>query len=223
VATTYQNLIDDVCGWLNRRDILPRIPSWVAMVETEMAETLRARCMVTSTEQDINAYAITLPFDFATMASIRDATSGEMLELKDEWSGHWTGPGTSAWVDGAVVGAVGQVCTAYRLVHDCIEFLPHPVIPDPVDPTHVWQRVMMNYYAKPRPLVAPTDTNPILEQLYAVYLWGVIKNGALFELDDDRAAQADAMFQQVVTRANNWKQFSDYSGAPLRSELVTFG
>lgn len=193
------------------------------MVETEIAETLRARCMITSGTQAIDAPYITLPADFATMASIRDATSGELLELKDAWSGHWTGVHSSAWMEGAVVGAVGQVCTAYRLTGDCIEFLPHPVIPDPPDPAWMPQSVIMEWYARPKPLLLPSDTNPILEQLYAVYLWGVIKHGALFELDDDRAAQADAQWQQVVTRANLWKQQSDMSGAPLRAELVSFG
>jgi hypothetical protein len=219
----YQKLQDDVQNWLNRRDIASLIPGWVLMVETEIAETLRARCMVTSGVQAIDAAYISLPADFATMASIRDATSGELLELKDAWSGHWTGAYSSTWMEGAVVGAVGQVCTAYRLTGDCIEFLPHPVIPDPPDPVWMPQQVLMEWYARPKPLLLPSDTNPILEQLYAVYLWGVIKHGALFELDDDRAAQADAQWQQVVTRANLWKQSSDMSGAPFRAELVSFG
>jgi hypothetical protein len=219
----YQKLQDDVQNWLNRRDLTSLIPGWVLMVETEIAETLRARCMVTSGMQAIDAAYITLPADFATMASIRDATSGELLELKDAWSGHWTGAYSSAWREGAVVGAVGQVCTAYRLTGDCIEFLPHPVLPDPPDPAWMPQQVLMEWYARPKPLLLPSDTNPILEQLYAVYLWGVIKHGALFELDDDRAAQADAQWQQVVTRANLWVQQSNYSGAPLRAELVSFG
>jgi len=222
-VASYQQLQNDVQNWLNRRDIASLIPDWVLMVETEIAETLRARCMITSGTQAIDAAYITLPSDFATMASIRDATSGELLELKDAWSGHWTGVYSSAWREGAVVGAVGQVCTAYRLTGDCIEFLPHPVIPDPPDPAWMPQQVLMEWYARPKPLLLPSDTNPILEQLYAVYLWGVIKYGALFELDDDRAAQADAQWQQVVTRANLWKQQSDLSGAPLRSELVSFG
>jgi hypothetical protein len=219
----YQKLQDDVQNWLNRRDIASLIPGWVLMVETEIAETLRARCMVTSGVQAIDAAYISLPADFATMASIRDATSGELLELKDAWSGHWTGAYSSTWMEGAVVGAVGQVCTAYRLTGDCIEFLPHPVLPDPPDPAWMPQQVLMEWYARPKPLLLPSDTNPILEQLYAVYLWGVIKHGALFELDDDRAAQADAQWQQVVTRANLWKQSSDMSGAPFRAELVSFG
>jgi hypothetical protein len=80
----------------------------------------------------------------------------------------------------------------------------------------------MGWYAKPRPLLLPTDTNAVLDQLYGVYLWGTLKFGALFELDDDRAAQADAQFQQAVTRADLAKQQSDYSGAPFRAELVSF-
>jgi len=221
-VATYQQLQDDVAGWLNRRDIGSRVPGWVAMVETEIAETLRARCMVTSGTQPIDAPYITLPSDFAQMESIRDATSGEMLELKDEWSGHWTEPRLNGWHDGAVVGGNWGPCRAYRLVHDCIEFLPHPWIPDPPDPAWVPQSILMGWYAKPKPLLLPSDTNAVLEALYAVYFFGVCKYGAMFELDDDRATQADAAFQQAVTRANLWKQQSDYGGAPLRAELVSF-
>ena len=218
---SYQQLQDEVQGWLNRRDVASLIPGWVLMVETEIAETLRARCMVTSGVQPIDNAYITLPPDFATMESIRDATSGVELILKDEWSGSWTRRQSSAWIEGAIVGAVGQVCTAYRLVHDCIEFLPHPIIPDPPDPAFVPQSVLMGWYAKPKPLLLPSDTNTVLEALYGVYLFGVCKYGAMFELDDDRAAQMDAAFQQQVTRANLAKQQSDYSGAPFRSELAT--
>ena len=218
---SYQQLQDDVQGWLNRRDIASMIPGWILMVETEIAETLRARCMVVSGTQPIDAPYITLPPDFTQMESIRDATSGELFILKDEWSGHWTAPESSSWRDGAVVSAVGQVCTAYRLVHDCIEFLPHPVIPDPPDPAWLPQQVLMGWYAKPKPLVLPSDTNTVLEALYGVYLFGLCKYGAMFELDDDRAAQMDAQWQQVVTRANTWKQQSDYGGAPFRAELAT--
>jgi hypothetical protein len=84
---TYQQLQDEVAGWLNRRDLASLMPGWVAMVETEIAQTLRARCMVRSATQAVDNAYITLPPDLRRW-SIRDATSGEMLELKDEWSGH---------------------------------------------------------------------------------------------------------------------------------------
>ncbi|HEY2419118.1 MAG TPA: hypothetical protein VGH84_14435 [Steroidobacteraceae bacterium] len=217
---TYQQLQDEVASWLDRRDIADKMPGWVAMVETEIGQTLRARCMVRSAVQPIDNAYITLPPDFATMESIRDATSGDLLDLKDEWSGHWSDSFSSAWQNGARVANLGSPASAYRLVHDCIEFLPHPTIPDPPDPSWKPQQVLMGWYAKPQPLVLPSDTNPILEQLYGVYLWGVLKYGALFELDEDRAAQADAQWQQAITRGNMAKQQSDYSGAPYRAELA---
>ena len=82
----------DVASYLNRQDILTNgvMPGWVAAVETELAETLRARCQVASAIQPIDAAYIALPSDFATMESIRDATTGELLHLVDEWmdTGH---------------------------------------------------------------------------------------------------------------------------------------
>ena len=214
----------DVANYLNRQDCLTNgvMPGWVAAVETELAETLRARCQVASAIQPIDAPYIALPADFATMESIRDNTTGELLTLKDEWSGHWSSqyqPIGSQPYD--AITALSGPCTQYRLVANCIEFLPHPTIPDPPDPTWVPQSVLMGWYRKPRPLLLPTDTNPILENLYTVYQFGVIKQGAIWALDDARAEQMDALWQQAITRANTWKQQSDYSGAPFRAEMAT--
>jgi hypothetical protein len=205
---TYQQLQDDVLWYLDRQDAAARIPSWVAMVETEMQQTLRARCIEVSALQTIDAPQITLPPDFSTMASIRDADSGENLVLKDEWSGHWTHP---SWN--------GGWSTAYRIVGDCIEFLPHPLIPDPPDPNWIPQRVIMAWYAKPKALLLPSDTNPVLEQLYSVYLYGVLSHATLAEQEEALAPAWDAKYQQAVTRANLQKQQSDYSGAPYTEEM----
>jgi hypothetical protein len=221
-VATYQQLQDEVAAWLNRRDIGDKMPGWVAMVETEIAETCRTRCQVVSGLQLIDNAYITLPPDFATMESIRDARTGELLELKDEWSGSWVSAyQPNPWTASVYGQTAPGPCTAYRLVHDCIELLPHPVIPDPPDPMWKPQQVLMGWYAKPKPLVLPSDTNTILEAHYGIYLFGVCKYGAMFELDDDRTQQMDAAYQQMVTRANLWKQQSDYSGAPFRSELAT--
>jgi hypothetical protein len=199
---TYAGLQSDIMAWLNRRDVAPLIPGWVSMVETDIAETLRARCMVGRATQAIDANFITLPVDFITFESVRDAASGLPLELND----HYTGSAM----------ANGQPSTGYRLVGNCIEFLPHPVIPDP--PQAWWTPAMVNiaYYQRPAPLVDPQDSNAILNQLYSVYLFGACRYGAMFELDSDRKTQMDGAFGDAVTQANLWKQASDFSGAPLR-------
>ena len=223
-----QGLLDDVMGWLNRRDVESLIPGWVRLVETEIAETCRTRFQVTFGTQSLDAPYITMPPSFAAMESIRDAWSGELLHLVDEWSGAWSDFYSPT---DAVYAQVNPSAPArsYRLTGDCVEFLPHPVIPDPPSPTWVPQSVIMGWYMRPlsgyapmKALEIPSDTNPILENLYGIYLFGICKIGAMFELDDDRAQQMDAQYQQVVTRANLWKQQSDYSGAPFRAELVGF-
>jgi hypothetical protein len=223
VANSYQKLQDDVCAWINRRDVLAVLPGFVLLVETEIKQTLRAREIVTSGVQAIDSAYIKLPADFAQMESIRDATTGELLDLKDEWSGHWTNPQSNGWHDGAVVAGAAP-STAYRLVADCIEFLPHPTIPDPPDPNWRPQTVLMGWYAAPKPLLLPSDTNAVLDKLYGVYLFGCCKYAAMWALDDARAQQMDAAFSQAVTRADLHKTQSDYGGAPYRTEYsdVTF-
>ena len=217
-----QQLNDDVGSYLNRRDYQSPFPGWVTAVETELSETLRSKFQIASGIQTLDSPTITLPPNFATMESIRDALTGVILDLKDTWSGSWTDPqqddrNTTIWYNPTPPAA-----TAYRIVGTCVEFLPHPVPPNPPDPNWQPQQVVMNWYVRPVPLLLPADTNVILENFYEVYLWGVVKRGALWALDDARTQQADAEYQQAVTRANLWTQQSTYSGAPFREEMVGF-
>ena len=215
---TYQQLQDDVLSYLDRRDSAARLPSWVAIVDTEIQQTLRARCMEVTAVQAIDSAYITLPVDFCTMASIRDASTGVNLVLKDEWSGSWTDTSGAPYY-AYPPGAAGGPVWAYRLRADCLELLPHPTIPDPPDPEWVPQMVEMSWYAKPRPLLLPSDTNSVLEAHYAIYLYGILSHAGVFEQDAEMTQVWDAKYQQAVTRANLNKQQSDYSGAPYTQEL----
>jgi hypothetical protein len=211
---SYAQLQADVQGWLKRRDIADRIPSWVMQVETDIAELLRARCMVSRVTQAIDAPLISLPSDFIAFEAVRFACCGELLSLED----HWTGP-----LAGGPRCACGpQPSCAYRLVGDCIEFLPHPTIPSPPDPTWQPQQVEVAWYARPVPLKNPGDTNKVLDNLYSVYLFGVTRYGAMYGLDDDRETQMTTQFVNAVTAANRWKEESQYSGAPLRAVVRSF-
>src|SRR5215469_9042110 len=173
-----QQLNDDVGSYLLRRDYQGPFPGWVSAVETELSETLRSKFQITSAIQAIDSAYIALPTNFATMESIRDATTGIIFDLRDTWTGSWTAPqqndrtNTTIWYD-----PTPPASSAYRIIGNCIEFLPHPVIPDPPDPDWNPQQVLMNWYAKPVPLLLPSDTNVILDNLYEVYLWGVVQRG----------------------------------------------
>lgn len=223
MARTLQELNDEVGSYLNRRDYQSVFPGWVQAVETEMAETMRSKFQLEAGYQDIIAPQITLPPDFASMESIVDDTTGVNFELKDTWTGSRYAPqqdditynAQPAWINTLPIASY-----AYRVIGTCIEFLPWPKIPNPPDPTWQAQRVFMRWYARPTPLLLPSDTNAILLNFPETYLYGVLKRGAIWALDDERAAQMDAQYQQVVTRANTWTQQSQYSGAPMREEMA---
>jgi hypothetical protein len=218
-----QQLNDDIGSYLNRRDYQGPFPSWVLAVETELAETLRSKFQIASAYQNIDAAQIALPSNFASMESIRDATTGNNLALKDTWSGSWfpDQQDDRNWPASTLFQVQTSVCWAYRITANCIEFLPHPVIPDLPDPTWVPQQVLMNWYQKPVPLVNPADTNPILDNLYECYLFGILKRAGIWarETADDIGVW-DAAYQQAVTRGNLWTQQSQFSGAPFTEELA---
>lgn len=195
-------------AWLDRQDIAPLLPGWVLSCETDIATSLRARCMIARSSQPVDANFITLPPDLLEIESIRDQATGATIALED---GN-TGP----------LGPSGGPLCAYRVVGDCIEFLPHPTLPDPIPLDWQPPQVEMAWYQRPRPLSDPQDSNKVLEQFYAVYLFGVCKYGALFELDQARADQCAAQFMQQVTSANLWAQATKYSGSPLRAVLRGF-
>jgi len=198
----------DVMGWLSRRDVAALLPGWVSMAETDIKEQLRVRAMVQNATQNIDAALISLPADFASMDALRDLTTGKLLTLEDGWTGPLYGDGTCP-------------VTSYRLVGDCIEFLPHPLIPEPPPADWTPAAVRMTWFRAPTPLKASGDTNAVLEQHYAVYLFGVCKYGAMFELDDDRATQMTGAFTAAVASANIAYESANYSGAPLRAAPVS--
>jgi hypothetical protein len=211
--SSYAQLQNDVLAWLKRRDIGDRMASWVLQTETDIASVLRARCMIARVKQPIDANFIELPTDWIKFVSVAFDACGCPLKLEDNWTGRPNGGCCQC-------GATPSPVSAYRIVGDCIEFLPHPTIP--TDPT--WQPTLVNgvYFAKPKPLIAPTDTNAVLERHYSVYLFSVVRYGAMWGRDDDRESQMTTKLAEAITEANRWLEEANYSGAPLRAVVRSF-
>jgi hypothetical protein len=162
--------------------------------------------MVQRATQAIDAPFIGLPAGFITMESLSDDATGTLLTLED----HFTGPNIYR----------GNKVTSYRLVGDCLEFLPHPTLT--VTLPEQFQTVNMAWFSAPDPLRDPQDSNAVLERHYGVYLWGLLRYAMKYEFDPDRTQQADTEFLTAVEAANRWKSQADYSGAPLRAVVRGF-
>jgi len=209
---SYGQLQADVMAYLKRQDIAALIPSWVQSVETDIASMLRAQAMITVATQAIDAAFVALPTDWVKFESVAFTCCGGLLTLADYWSGPLPCDG------GCICGC--DATSAYRIVGDCIEFLPHPVLPNPPDPSWTPPTVDVAYYAKPRPLIAAGDTNAILERHYQIYLFGTVRYGAMWGMDDDRELQMTTRFSEAVAVANRLKEDAQYSGAPLRANMA---
>jgi len=211
---SYGQLQADVMAYLKRQDIADRIPSWVQSVETDIASMLRAQAMIARGTQAVDAPFITLPTDWVKFESVAFSCCGDLLAMAD----YWTGPLPCG--SGCSCGCCnpGNAVCAYRIVGDCIEFLPHPVI----TPTTTLQQIDIAYYAKPKPLKVASDTNAILERHYQIYLFGTVRYGAMWGMDDDRELQMTTRFSEAVAVANRLKEDAQYSGAPLRAVLQGF-
>ena len=216
---TYQQLQDDVLWYLDRQDAAARIPSWVAMVETELQQTLRARCMEVSAIQAVDTAYITLPPDFSTMASISDAATGKLLVLKDEWSGSWTdvsGP-SGTIVSGTYDGTRRRGPTgSWQTASSSCRTRGYPDPPDP----------LLGAADRPDELVCQAQgaAAAVRHQPGAgAALFGLslrcAGHATLAEQEESMAPAWDAKYQQAVTRANLNKQQSDMQGAPYTEEM----
>jgi len=211
---SYGQLQADVMAYLKRQDIADRIPSWVQSVETDIASMLRAQAMIARGTQAVDAPFITLPTDWVKFESVAFSCCGDLLAMAD----YWTGPLPCGSGCSCGCCSPGNAVCAYRIVGDCIEFLPHPVI----DSDHPPQQIDIAYYAKPKPLKVASDTNAILERHYQIYLFGTVRYGAMWGMDDERELQMTTRFSEAVAVANRWKEDAQFSGAPLRAVLQGF-
>ena len=166
-------------------------------VETDIASMLRAQAMITRATQAVDAAFITLPTDWVKFEQVSYACCGGTLAMAD----YWTGP--IACGPACTCGcAWGDAVCAYRIVGDCIEFLPHPR----VDINHPPVALNVVYYAKPKPLKVAADTNAILERHYQIYLFGVVRYGAHVghgrrsRATDDHAVQRGRRRRQQMER-----------------------
>ena len=211
---SYGQLQADVMAYLKRQDIAALIPSWVQSVETDIASMLRAQAMIARGTQAVDAAFITLPTDWVKFESVAFSCCGDLLALAD----YWTGPLPCGSGCSCGCCSPGNAVCAYRIVGDCIEFLPHPTLSS----DHPPQQIDIAYYAKPKPLKVASDTNAILERHYQIYLFGTVRYGAMWGMDDERELQMTTRFSEAVAVANRWKEDAQYSGAPLRAVLQGF-
>ena len=181
---TYGELKTAVANWLERDDLTPRIPEFIALAENRIARTVRIREMesTTTTAMVVGQKPYTLPTDYVEFRRVYINTSTiQRLEYRSPVH-YWS-------VYANLANSTPQVFT----VEDENLLLGPP--PDTTD------NIDFLFYAKPTAFSADADTNSILTNATGLYLYGALIESAPFLGNDPRVLIWAQMWEDLKTRA----------------------
>jgi hypothetical protein len=200
--SNYTELQAAVADWANRTDLTSRIPDFITLAEREIARRLRKTTVRAALSLDTQE--VSLPTDCEELRSIRLDTdlykhnieigTPEMLAERRKLE-------SGLPFFGAVVNNV--------LLLEC-------------EPRETFNAEIV-YYQKLVPL-ATTATNDLFAASPDLYLWGALREVALFLEQDERFAQWDQRFQMALDAEETRRQNAEYGASltPVRLP-VSFG
>jgi hypothetical protein len=196
-ATTYTALQAQIADWLNRDDLTPVIPDFIALVEAEMRRRLRrssSRATITiSSEETI------LPDDCAELKSIHLTTGIAALDRPLRvctWA-------MLAQRRAATNGATG-IPTDFVVQGQTLVVAPAP---------NEAFSALITYYRQLTPLTDTDTTNAILSEAPDAYLYGALMQAAPYLQHDIRIPVWQAKFKNALDQLNEWADREDFGSS----------
>lgn len=192
----YADLQASIASWINRADLTPQIPDFIAIAESFIADDVRVREMLVTTT------LVTVPGqDYVALPA-------GWLEFEN------------------ILGADGEplsYTTPLQLRATSAQYAGNPLkrysteggsmILDGVQA--VAQNIPVSYYKQLDPL-SVTPTNFLLAKRPQIYLYGALAQAALFMIDDPRAATWQGVYDLAVGKAESSNKKGLISGGTLR-------
>lgn len=173
---TYATLKADVAAWLDRTDLTAQIPSFIRLTEARIARDVRVGQLTSAATLTILAgsSSVALPSDYAEGRSAQAQGGFRFVTPEKLQQIKQAGSGDSVY--SIYSGSVQIPFNAVSAVS-----------------------VSLVYYSKPDAMTADADTNWLLENHPAIYLFGTLSEAAIFLADDQRAALFEAKYQGGLT------------------------
>lgn len=195
--SNYNELVETVQDWAHRKDLLIRIPTFIALAENEFySNPDRILAMrefeKTSFANTNNSRFLSLPDGFIKQRDFKITVDNEEFDLK-------------------YVTPKGMVIKPYSgaphffTVTDEIEF---DRVPDKE------YQVTIKYFSESPALTKDNPTNEILTLEPKVYLHGVLKQVYLWSQDVQEATIHDGLFGDAIHGANRKYNAGRYGAAP---------
>lgn len=199
--STYTELKTTIANWLNRSDLTSEISDdFIVLTEADLNAKLRIRQMHAQTTITIDAETETVPTGFLQVRDFYILSNGAKFPMT------FISP---AQMDAVKASSTTGVPSSYTILGSTFRFAPRP------DSTYSG---VLNYYKKFDALTATNQTNYILTDHPAVYLYGSLFHAANFlgGFDANQVQQWSQMYQTALERIELNDREDAYSGSPLQ-------
>jgi len=194
--TTYSELRTAVANWLERDDLSARIPEFIDLVESRIAQTIRVRSMETITAVVVNATtrSFALPGGYKQMRRIFKQSTANSLPMEGRNS-------VDFW---SLYGNLPETSSAYFTIEgENISIAPLGSITQTFD---------VLYYKAFDTLSADTDTTPLLADAPGLYLYGGLLEAAPFLGNDPRVLIWAQMWDDLREKVQAADAYDRHSG-----------
>lgn len=198
---TYDDLKSEIATYLNRGDLTSQIDTFIDLAEEHHRNYLRVRQLQKRAQASLSTSSkyLALPAGFLYMRVLRLLTTPvSVLQFVNEEE-----------ITRQAQSAAGK--PLYFTIHEEIEF---ERVPDSE------YSAEMIYYASPTPLSSSNQTNVVLTNFPALYLYGALAAAEPFLDNDDRLPVWKALYEAYLEGANVSDRKSRHAGNRLVTRVV---
>jgi hypothetical protein len=198
---TYSDLQSAVADYAWRGDMTTQIPLFIQMTETEVAQ--RVRRTTATAVISVSGYSNPLPSDCQEVRAVRIYSSNPYQSSPL----YLVSPDMLAEF-AQLSNTTGIPQYAYILGNNIV-LSPTPTSTSTLE---------VIYYQKLVPLSSTNTSNVVLAERPDIYLFGALKNAAIFLKDPDKVQLYTPPFEAAVQQLNNEREREEYSASmrPIR-------
>ena len=199
--STYAELQTAIGNWLDRSDLTSRIPEFISIAESHIAQDVRIRDMVKRVTSSTSSQYTDLPTDLLEIDNIQiNSTDKLVLDYL-----------TPEQIDERKMGSSTGTPKVYTIIGTQFQLAPAP------DTTYT---VEIAYYAKYAAFSADADTNNLLSNHPEIYLYGALMAAEPFLGIDQRVQTWAAMYQKAVNGVNEADQRGQVPKTGIRMRSI---
>lgn len=192
---SYSDLVAKVAAWLDRDDLTPRIPDFLALLESRLNRLLRTLRQETPAMWLVTGETFDLPSDFRALRKlhIEGTPDRPLIEY------------APSAVPVRFRGTTGTPL-AYFIENRTLTLAP---------PSASETLLRATYVKRIPPLSDAAPSNWLLEEHPDIYLWGALHQAAIYIRDEEAAPVAEGYLDRAIAELQRESAMDQHGGGPL--------